>query len=410
MLAKVTSWAVIGCLYRWCREVRVVRPALVLIALLTVGGAFGCSQSSSHPEPNQTPPIVSVSPTSTPPSGQESTFCIVDLPDSWRSLLAQGRISLPGGDFAAFATAADGSEVFGGLKLEDWSGVVSVTPQGSTTRIRAFDNPATDGVIGGAFDGRWLVWSEGHSSTDWNDWDIRAWDSTSGQVIDIAAAPRVGGATVQGPFVMPVVSQGKAAWVQANQSGQGEAHLYSLAERQDRVLSEGNAGPPVVFWGSSLIWQELDIPGQLGHLAMADVTTGEQLPPPEPLASVRHLGSLAASNELVAWTGDLHSLSIWRPGEPEARQIFTADMGDGVDWIAIAGDLVTWGGAETQWAADLRSRSVTRLTQQYGWRYTNGNALLVTQPIAEMAQTKGYVSEVEVVDATRLPPLPACGS
>jgi hypothetical protein len=228
-------------------------------------------------------------------------------------------------------------------------------------------------------------------------------------VIDVAAAPRVGGATVQGPFVVPVVSEGKAAWVQADQSGEGEVHLYSLVERQDRVLSAGKAVPPVLFWGSNLLWGELDMP-ELGHLAMADVMTGERLALPEPLASIRHFGSVAASNDLVAWTGDLHSLSIWRPGEAEARQIFTAEMGDHVDWIAIAGDLVTWSGVETQWAADLRSHSVTRLTQQYGGTVTNGNALLVTQPIAEKTETKGYISKVEVVDATRLPALPACGS
>jgi len=290
--------------------------------------------------------------------------------------------------------------------------VVSVTPQGSITRIRAFDNPATDGVVGGAFDGRWLVWSEGHSSTDWNDWDIRAWDSSSGQVIDIATAPRVGGATVQGPFVIPVVSEGKAAWVQASRSGKGEVHLYSLAERRDRVLSAGKATPPVLFWGSKLLWGELDVPEeQFGHLAMADAVTGEQLAPPEPLASLRNFGSVAASDDLVAWTTDLHSLTIWRPGEAEATQVYTTDMSDGVDWIAIAGDLVTWSGVETQWAADLRSSSVTRITQQYGDRLTNGNALLVVQPIGSL-KTEEMVPllEIEIVDATRLPPLPGCGS
>ncbi len=387
---------------------------LVLTASLMVGGAFGCSQSSSVSQTERTPTAASASPTSTPSAEEESAFCTVDLPDSWRSLLAEGRISLPDADrFAAFATAADGSQIFGALESKDWSGVVSVTPQGSITRIRAYDSPTTDGVVGGAFDGRWLVWTEGHSSTDWNDWDVRAWDSSGGQVIDIAAAPRVGGATVQGPFVLPVVWEGKAAWVQANQSGKGEVHLYSLVERRDRVLSAGKATPPVLFWESKLLWGELDVPEQhLGHLAMADATTGELLAPPEPLASLRHFGSVAATDGLVAWTGDLHSLSIWRPGEAEASQIFTADWDDGVDWIAIAGDLVTWSGAETQWAADLRSGSVTRITQQYGGRLTNGNALLVSEPTGGLEpSSKEFLSVIHaVVDATRLPPLPGCGS
>lgn len=407
------------------------KASLVLIALLIVGGALACSQSSSVSRPERTPAATSASSTSTtresgsifgdrpppstsiPPYEEQSLFCTVDLADSWRSLLEQGRVSVPDGDrLVAVATAADGSQVFGSLYSQDWSGVVSVTPQGSITRIRAYADPTADQITGAAFDGRWLVWTESHSLTDWSDWDIRAWDSSTHQVVDIAAAPRVGGATVAGPFVIPVVSEGKAAWVQANQSGQGEVHLYSLPERRDRIVSAGKATVPVLFWGSNLLWGELDDPGErLGHLAMADAVSGERLALPEPLASIRHFGSVAASNEIVAWTDDLHSLSIWRPGEEKARRIFTADVGDGVDWIAIAGDLVTWSGVKTQWAADLRSQSVTRITRQYGSRHTNGKALLVSQWIEPLKSKESPPpSEIDVVDATRLPPLPGCGS
>lgn len=382
-----------------------------MIVLLGAAGAFACSESASPTGSGEATADVSASPLATPSAVGSGTFCTVDLPEDWRSLLAQGRIGLPDDDrFGAFAAAADGSHAYGGISSQDWSGVAAVSRDGSITRIRPFDDPATDGIVGGSFDGRWLVWSEDHSSTDWNDWDIRAWDASSGEVVDIATAPRVGAATVQGPFVMPVVSGGKAAWVQANQSGQGEVHLYSLAERRDVVLWTGQAAKTVVFWGSMLLWGEVDAPG-VGHLAAGDATTGEQLTLPEPLASLRHFGSIAASDDLLAWTSDFHSVSTWRVGDAEASQIFTAEPGDGVDWIAIAGDLVTWGGVKTQWAADLRSHSVTRITQQYGWRYTSGNALLVTQPIGPLKKEEGRppLSKVDLVDATRLPPLPGCG-
>jgi len=142
----------------------------------------------------------------------------VDLPEAWNTALAQGKIGVPDTDYLyPKAVAPDGSQIFGALYSDAWSGVVSVNRQGSITRIRAFDNPQED-QISAAFDGRWLVWEESHSLTDFSDWDIRAWDSSGGQVFDIAGAPRANGATVPGPFVIPAVSQGKAAWVQANHS------------------------------------------------------------------------------------------------------------------------------------------------------------------------------------------------
>ena len=175
---------------------------------------------------------------------EDTPFCIVDLPESWRAALAQGKISVPDTvRLGVLAVAADGSRIFGGLYSVEWSGIVSVDRDGSIARIRA----SRSGSTGGAFDGRWLVWEESHSSTDWSDWDIWAWDSNSGEVFEVATAPRANGATVPGPFVIPAVSDGKSAWVQANQSGKGEVHLYDLATRQDRVLSAGAVVPPVLL-------------------------------------------------------------------------------------------------------------------------------------------------------------------
>jgi hypothetical protein len=329
--------------------------------------------------------------------------------------VTHGRISLPDTDYLyPTAVAANGSQVFGALYSDAWSGVVAVDRQGSITRIRAFANPNED-QISAAFDGRWLVWEESHSLTDFSDWDIRAWDSATGQVIDLAAAPRVGGATVPGPFVIPVVSQGRAAWVQANQSGQGELHLYALAERQDRVLSAERPVPPVLFWRSKVVWAERDMPDG-GHLSMADAVTGEQLAVPEPLASIRSIASLAASDDLVAWTEDHHTVSVWRVGEPKAEQIFAAGKDDGVDWVTIAGGVVEWEGLKAPMAADLRSRSVAPLTEGNGFAYTNGEALVLEKPFGPLVKNgdEHHLSlnhfEPDVVDATSLPPLPGCPS
>jgi hypothetical protein len=402
-----------------------------------IGSGFGCSRSSGS-APKQTAtagvretPARSTQQTfcsadvsgnrgtcaPTASAQQEGTFCRVDLPASWSSALAQGTITVSTtGRYAldVRAVASDGSLVFGNFLSDEWSGIASVDRQGSLATIRAFTGQH-EGTIGAAFDGRWLVWEESHSSTDQSDWDISAWDSSSGEVFDIATAPRVNGHTVAGPFVIPVVSQGRAAWVQANQSGQLEVHLYDLAARQDRVVSEGNALPPVVFWGSRLLWGErfTENGQEAGHLVMIDATTGKHLDVPEPLASIRKVATMAASGDLVAWSEDFRSLNIWRVGEPKAEQIVAVALNSDVDWIRIAGDLVTWSGAFTQMAADLRSQSVAPITKQAGDRLTNGNALVVSQivgPISKSDDPFANVVENALVDVTKLPPLPGCPS
>ena len=203
------------------------------------------------------------------------------------------------------------------------------------------------------------------------------------------------------------LSNRHAAWVQANQSGQGEVHVYSLEDDSDMILGSDKATQPVAFWESNVVWAETDAAGQSAHLVMADVSTGSPVQVPEPLASVKHWGSsFVGTSELVAWD-DAKSLWIWRPGDAKAHQAFTAEIGDYVEFVAIAGDLVTWGGVKNQWAADLRSGSVTKITQ-FGWRYAESNALLVTQPIGPQKDTPSPQSQTSIVDATKLPPLPAC--
>lgn len=81
--------------------------------------------------------------------------------------------------------------------------------------------------------------------------------------------------------------------------------------------------------------------------------------------------------------------------------------------MAIADPLVTWGGVKTQWAADLRSGSVTQITQQYGDRVTNDSTLIVSHPTGALKDGSGQMvppSETDIVNATQLPPLAACAS
>lgn len=377
---------------------------ILFLSLLTTGSIFGCSQSSSSPSDTAVPSTAQISRS---PSPYQTTdpFCTVEFPQNWQSVFARGKIPLPEQDpFVAIATAADGSKVFGSYYSIQWSGVIAATPDGTITHISQFADPNVDQVTGAAFDGRWLVWSEIHSLQGFSDWDNRAWDSTTGEVFSVNSAPPADRDAV-GPFVLPIIWRGFAAWLQANGSGASEVHLYSLSDRVDRVLAVGKVSTPISFLESNLIWAEADGSGSSGHLVMASVPSGEPANLPAALADVHNLGtSLVATDGLVAWD-DGRSLWIWRPGDGQPYKVFEAPLGNYVEFVGITGSLVTWGSGD-QWAADLRSRSATKITTR-GWSYANGDSLLVTEPTGPKAGI-APLSQTEVLNARDLPPLPTC--
>ncbi len=337
-------------------------------------------------------------------------FCQVAVPAAWQAVLDRGIVDVPESHLVPFGVSGDAQSVFAALYSPEWSGVAMVSARtGEYTRIFPFASPSDDQVGGGGFDGRWLAWAEQHSKRDLNDWTLRAWDSRSRQVVTVTEAPRKDGRTVSGPIVIPAVSHGMLAWVQATPNGDGEAHLYSLAHRRDQVLSSGRVLTPITFWWPYVIWQErdgTDSVGPSGHLEMAEATTGRRVELPEALATVHHLAYLAASDSLVTWT-DMVSLWIWRPGEPAAREVFHAPSGEYIQFPAIARDMIVWDGVMGPWVADVRSGSVAKIPQQYGGLFARDSALLVVAPTS-LAKTARPSLRIRVADATRLPPLPGC--
>jgi hypothetical protein len=314
-------------------------------------------------------------------------------------ILPQGARVIP------FATGVNPSVFFAELYSITWSGVVAVgVPSGAVTHIKAFKDPTNEQTYSGAFDGRWLVWIDQLSPQDADNWQIWAWDSSAGKSFEVAAAAVANGSAVSGPVVQPVVWAGKAAWVQAGQGGLGEVHLYSLQTRHDEVVGSG-ATYPVLFWGSDLVWQHLDVPGQSGHLQMVDASSGQPVAIPMPLAAVRHLAFLAVSDHLVAWT-DGTSIWAYRQGQTTASLVYELS-GDTAGFLGIAGDLITWDGSSRPFALDVRSASITTLTPAYGGRFASGKSLLIYWPDSQSKSTSAPF-RVSDVDASQLPQLPSC--
>lgn len=343
-----------------------------------------------------------ISPTPLPP------VCTVDMPASWQDAFLRGEIGVSASDeFLPIAVAPDGSEVFGDLYSDDWSGVAAIGAKGNILRISAFrpitinappsavlNTPTENQIAEAQFDGRWLVWSDVPSSSDTG--DLQTWDSTTGQVTEIQPTP-----------VAFALDSGRLAWIDNldGGTGPGELHLRNLATGQDRVFSHTVAAPPLLLWNGDVIWED-----HLGNVEMMDFDSGQGLAPPQVLSSITLHDTVAASPNLIAWA-DEKSVFAWRPGDASAARIFTAAQGDEAQFVRIAGDLVTWGGVFNQWAADLRSGSATKITQETGGNATNGNALAITQPNGPVKVTPPARPQFQssIVDARQLPPLPSCG-
>jgi hypothetical protein len=371
--------------------------------ILMVGSA--CSQPSDGLSGGS--PGSELSPSTTPPARLAKATCTVATPSTWTAQIERSTVVLPPGSrVVPFATGPDPSVFFAELYSAAWSGVISVAAgSGAITHIAPFRDPSNQQAYAGGFDGRWLVWVELLSLEDSNDWQMWAWDSSANQSFELAAAPTINGSHVPGPFVQPVVSGGKAAWAEPNQAGIGEVHLYSLADRRDEVVGS-NATYPVLFWGSDLVWQQVDPSGQSWQLQMLDVATHQPIPVPAPLRTASRAASLAVSDGLVAWT-DGTSIWAYRVGQSTATLVYQV-AGDTAGLLAIAGDLVTWDGSSRPFALDVRTAAVTTITPVYGGRFASGRSLLIYWPSGQTKAASGALS-ISDVDAATLPPLPSCG-
>lgn len=370
----------------------------------------GCSQPlSGQKAVSPSPKPLSPSPSSVPtnPGGLPEARCAIPPPPTWTKLIEESTPILPGtARVIPFTTGSNPSLFFAELYSPAWSGVVSVTvPSGTITHIHPFRDPSNEQAISGGFDGRWLVWLDQLSLQDGNDWQLWAWDKTNGQSFEIGAAPVLNGSTVSGPIVQPVVWNGEAAWVQANQGGVGELHLYSLVDHHDRVVASG-ATYPVLFWGSALLWQHIDVAGQSGHLQMIDAATTQPAAVPAPLSAVRHLAFLAVSDRLVAWT-DGRMVWAYRPGQTSASLVYDLTA-DSAGFLGVAGDLITWDGSSRPYALDVRSGTVTTITPAFGGRFASGNSLLIYWPNSQ-SKSASAAFLISDVDALQLPALPRCG-
>lgn len=380
--------------------------ALIFVALAS---ALGCSPAHDDEPPTGPIPPTDQSSVSAPPSGtpadQAASFCSVDLPASWKSAADAGRIEVAHGEtLVPVEVSTDGTSVFADVQLNGKRTLAWIRDHGrKRQQVHQLPDADTTQVFGTEFDGRWLVFGINYDFTNTNNWKVFAWDSQS------SAAPFeiASNAGVEGPFLYPRVYAGKAAWVAGVPDGSEEIHLYDLAARKDRVVHRGHTGP-AFFGGGLLIWREAFAPDAPVQFQAVTADSGEKAQLPPVIAAVRGASDVITDGATWAWVSpDRRGLHAWRPGMSVPITVTTVAVGEWVDALQVAGDLITWTGGTATWAADLRSHSLTQVTPRHGWAIGNGQALAISYPTEDpKAARTQHVAYV--VTTAQLNPLPTC--
>lgn len=377
--------------------------ALLGLIVTVVGSTFGCSLS---------PVMKWVQPVSAhvenAASRPASDNCTVRLPRTWSRELGAGQVRTPSGiTLIPVAAAPDGRHLFGELYTNTWSGIVRATSSSLTyNRVFRFTG-RQDQVELAAFDGRWLVWSVGHSFATYDDWDLYAWDAHTHRTTHIATVPRINGHPIPGPIVAPVVDHGVLAWTQSTPTGNTILHLYNLRRESDHILATGHPGPPVFAW-PWIVWEQASGPGRPEPLVFASATTGKIVATPSPVARVRTAAFLSGSPNMLAWvSSDLRSVWLWSSHSRRPIKVFSVPQGDAAQFPSLGEAILTWQGTRSGYVADLRTRAVTRVTPFAVSLLARGRGLVMSYA-ATGVKSIHPSQRVFLVNTAKLPHLQGC--
>ncbi|MEV6107571.1 hypothetical protein AB0M28_23135 [Streptomyces sp. NPDC051940] len=378
--------------------------AVLLTAALVL---TGCTSGGSDGEPpeQRTKSAGSASPGSAagPPTAAQA--CAVGLPRAWQQALADGEIEPPDdgtgqtlaevGPGAAWTVLQSTGDSKRELVLAEGEG------DGGRTVVRVLDDPAQHQVDTADFDGRWLAYDLVKGTQLQSPWELWAWDRETGTERLVAqAATGADGQAVPGPLISPVIRAGRVFWAQGTGGGKAAVYARDVAEEKPRRLYAGVVDTPFAA-GGLLVWPQGDAQGRQVRLAAVAMDTLKPAELPGPVAALRDIRSAASDGRTWAWiAGEQPRLYVWQEGWPEPLALVRDAGAVNADQVRVGGDLVTWRTTEAAYALDLRSRTYTRLTPQYGYATARDGALGVSYA------DKGTAPVIQVVPAEDLPPLP----
>lgn len=329
------------------------------------------------------------------------------MPESWKTAFASGEVK--GAEaMEPFAVSSDGGQLF--ARISGVGGVViaAVTPALNKQTTIASYKQGIHGVLGGDFDGRWLVWSENQSQQSFNDWELFAYDTEMVQLIKVAEVARIRGEPIAGPIIFPVVDHAKLAWTQSTPLGETELHVYDLLKRTDTVVSRNHPGAPISSW-PWLVWAEPSgAPGTAETLRAISFETSRPVDLPRPLVAASSASFLGGAPGIIAWTDKgLRSIWVWKQGMDAARLLYTAPEGDYAEFVSVGSEIVTWNGVDSAYAGDLRTLSVTRIVAVPSSPKVRGHGLVFSFS-ADQAKAASRPERVFLIPTKDLRQQPQC--
>ncbi|WP_419997490.1 hypothetical protein [Streptomyces boninensis] len=389
----------------------------LLLAGVSLCLAAGCSSGgggkkdrAAESSPART---TSAAPTGPPQRGERA--CAVKLPAGWRKALGDGEID-PAADGAREVLTAVGPGAAWAVVQSTDAGerTLQFVPESGERRdVAELGDPVEDQVDAADYDGRWLAYDLVRGRQAQSPWELVAWDAQSGKSKVVARADRDGeGQAVPGPFVQPVVRSGRVFWAQGIGGGKSAVYAEDLGKGGKRTtLYKGVADVPFAA-GGVLVWPQAQGKGGTDiHLAAASLDSLKPAELPPPIARLRGVRVAGSDGRTWAWVGGKQGteLRVWRPGwkTPATLVADASEAVNGMDQVQVSGDLVTWRSTEAAWALDLRSRSYTRVTPQYGYAQARDDAIGVSYAEGE-AKSAESTAVNAVVQAGELPALPRC--
>jgi hypothetical protein len=309
-----------------------------------------------------------------------------------------------------WALAHDGRSFFATVYSRSFSGVATIDARTSRlTRIAAFADPAKE-QADGAFDGRWLVWSEYHGFDTFDDFTVWAWDSHTGEVRRIGAAARAAdGEPWPSPWRQPDVRDGIATWVQGSgPDGLAAVHVYDLRGRRDRVVHHGRAQGSFLLSGHVVVWPESPALGGPTTMRVASTLTGRPLAAPRALRLLRGVSGLVTDGRRIVYPNAAYTSLRWSPSlRATPRRILTVGGSHHVDnSVQVGGRYVGFGIEPRVFVGDTRTHRYVQIASRGGWTRLDATSLLVLYATGSKAlDARAPIAFVPLRD---LPPVPAC--
>jgi hypothetical protein len=346
-----------------------------------------------------------------PLAGGHGGWCETRSNGSWLRALSRHVVGLSRTEsLVPFALTHDHRSFFAAAYSPGFSGVAQVDARTSLIKvIKAFPQPAVD-QADGAFDGRWLVWSEYHSLTSFDDFTVWAWDSRSGRVWRIGAATRApSGEFWASPMRGPDALHGIATWVQGSGlDGEAVVHVYNLRTGHGMIVHRGHAQGSFLLAGDLVGWPESPRPGRETRMHVASALTGRRVRVPRALRRLEGVSGLETDGHRLAYPNAEYRSVWWSPslrGKP--RRIFNARRDDHIDnSVQLGNRYIGFGVWPRLFVADTKTRRYVQVATGGGWTQVDSTTLLVVSGSPKKVLHPRL--RIAFVPLSRLPPIPAC--